>query len=112
AKGEAFDMEKYEADFERAWALAMVREATARAEDALRNEGRSEDFEIFRRHAIDGRPYGQFARDFGRTEQQCAGATRLVAQRVRAALAELLREEGVPDAELDAELARVRAVLG
>jgi len=101
-----------EADFERAWALAMVREATARAEDALRTEGRSEDFEIFRRHAIDGRPYGQFARDFGRTEQQCAGATRLVAQRVRAALAELLREEGVPDAELDAELARVRAVLG
>jgi hypothetical protein len=34
-----------------------------------------------------------------------------VAQRVRARLAELLLEEGVPEAELDEEIARVRAAL-
>ena len=96
-----------ETDFERAWALAVVREATARAEDALLREGRAVDFEIFRRHAIDGQPYAAFARELGRSEQQCAGATRLVAQRVRAALAELLREEGVDEAELEDEIARM-----
>lgn len=100
-----------ETDFERAWALAVVREATARAEDALLREGRAVDFEIFRRHAIDGQPYAAFARELGRTAQQCAGATRLVAQRVRAKLAELLAEEGVPEHEIDDEIARVRAGL-
>ncbi|MFM7133892.1 MAG: hypothetical protein ACKO0W_06195 [Planctomycetota bacterium] len=98
--------------FERAWALAVVREATARAEEELRDEGRADDFEIFRRHAVDGQPYARIAPELGRSAQQCAGATRLVAQRVRAKLAELFIEEGVPDAELDDEIARVREVLG
>jgi hypothetical protein len=34
-----------------------------------------------------------------------------VAQRVRVRVAELLREEGVPEAEIDDEIARVRAAL-
>lgn len=96
-----------EIDFDRAWALAVVREATARAEQQLGAQGRATDFEIFRRHAIDGQPYAAFAASLGRTEQQCAGATRLVAQRVRAALAELLREEGVDEPELEDEIARM-----
>ena len=100
-----------ELDFERAWALAVVREATARAEQDLLAEGRGVDFDIFRRHAIDGLAYAAFARDVGRSEQQCAGATRLVAQRVRAKLAELLAEEGVPEHEIDDEIARVRGAL-
>jgi len=100
-----------ETDFERAWAVAVVREATARAEIELLDEGRSVDFDIFRRHAIDGQPYAAFAHELGRTEQQCAGATRLVAQRVRIHLARVLLEEGVPEHELDDELARVRAAL-
>jgi len=100
-----------ELDFERAWALAVVREATARAEIELLEEGRSVDFDIFRRHAIDGQPYAAFAHQLDRSEQQCAGATRLVAQRVRAKLAELLAEEGVPERELDDEIARVREML-
>jgi hypothetical protein len=100
-----------EADFERAWAPAVVREATARAEAALLAEGRALDFDTFRRHAVDGLPYAAFAREVGRTEQQCAGVTRLVAQRVRAALAEVLREEGVLEHGLDDEIAQVRGVL-
>lgn len=101
-----------EARFERSWALAVVREATARVELELVESGRGTDFEIFRRHAIDGQPYATFARELGRTPQQCAGATRLVAQRVRARLAEVLREEGVPEEEIEDELARVRALVG
>jgi hypothetical protein len=88
-----------------------VREATARVEAELLAESRAVEFDIFRRHAIDGQPYAVFAREVGKSEQQCAGATRLVAQRVRAALAEVLREEGVPERELDDEISRVRAVL-
>ncbi|MEY3021215.1 MAG: hypothetical protein RIS86_411 [Planctomycetota bacterium] len=98
--------------YERAWALAVVREATARAEDALAAEGRTLELEIFRRHAVGGEPYAGIARDLGRSEPQCAGATRLVATRVRAALAALLAEEGVPDDELEDEIARVRALVG
>lgn len=100
-----------EEDFERAWALAVVREATTRVEAQLLDEGRAVEFAIFRRHAIDGQPYAAFAGEVGRTPQQCAGATRLVAQRVRTVLAEVLCEEGVPEAELDDEIARVRGVL-
>lgn len=100
-----------EEDFERAWSLAVVREATDRADQELLAEGRSVDFEIFRRHAVDGQPYAAFAREVGRSESQCAGATRLVAQRVRAKLAELLVEEGVPEREIDDEIARVRGML-
>jgi hypothetical protein len=100
-----------EADFERAWALAVVREATARVEAELLDEGRAVEFDVFRRHAILGQPYAAFAQEVDRTPQQCAGATRLVAQRVRAALADVLREEGVPEAEIDDEIARVRGVL-
>jgi hypothetical protein len=99
------------ANFERAWALAVVREATARVEAELLEEGRAVEFEIFRRHAILGQPYAAFAQEVDRTPQQCAGATRLVAQRVRAALADVLREEGVPESEIDDEIARVRGVL-
>jgi hypothetical protein len=99
------------ANFERAWALAVVREATARVEAELFEEGRAVEFEIFRRHAILGQPYAAFAQEVDRTPQQCAGATRLVAQRVRAALADVLREEGVPESEIDDEIARVRGVL-
>ena len=105
------DSAQAEANFERSWALAIVREATARVEDELGDEGRSVDFDIFRRHAIEGLPYAAFAQEVGKSAQQCAGATRLVAQRVRARLAEILREEGVPEAEVDDEIARVRSVL-
>lgn len=108
---EAAEFAAAESNFERAWALAVVREATARAESELFAQGRAVDFDVFRRHAIDGQPYAAFARELGRSEQQCAGATRLVAQRVRAKLAELLAEEGVPERELDDEIARVRGVL-
>ena len=65
-----------EADFERAWALAVVREATARVESELLDEGRAVEFEIFRRHAILGQPYAEFAQEVDRTPQQCAHALR------------------------------------
>lgn len=97
--------------FDQACALALVREATARAQAQLSDEGRARDFEIFRRHAVEGKPYAQFARELDRTEAQCAGSTRLVAQRVTEHLAELLREEGIAEEDLEAELRRLRAAL-
>ncbi len=101
-----------EIDFEKAWALTVVREATARAEEQLRREGRGDDYEIFRRHAIEGQPYAMLAAELKKSAQQCASATRLVAQRVRAHLATLLREEGVAEAEIEDEIRSVRELIG
>jgi hypothetical protein len=44
--------------------------------------------------------------------QQCAGATRLVSQRMAAAVREVLRAEGVRESELDATVAEVQRAVG
>jgi hypothetical protein len=97
--------------FERAWAIAVLDAAHAQAHAELSAEGRLDDYEIFRRRVIDGEGYETIAPLVGRTPQQCAGATRLVGQRMRAALLDVLRAEGVRESELEATAAEVhRAV--
>jgi hypothetical protein len=111
---EAAGMEEQDAElaFERAWALAVLNDAHARAHADLAERGRLEEYEIFRRQVIEGEGYETIAPSLGRTPQQCAGAKRLVTQALREAVRESLRAEGVPESELDAEVARVYGLLG
>ena len=44
--------------------------------------------------------------------QQCAGATRLVSQRMAAALREVLRAEGVRESEMDRTVQEVQRAVG
>ena len=91
--------------FDRAWALSIVNEAYARVQDELAGAGREDD--VLRMHLVDGMPYDDIARALGTSRAECFNAARRVAARVRAAVQDLLREEGVPNSGLDAAVAEL-----
>jgi hypothetical protein len=78
----------------------------------LSAQGRLEEFGIFRRRVISGEAYTTIAAGTGRSEQQCASATRLVTDRLREALRVVLRDEGITEPEIDAALAEVYEAFG
>ena len=106
------DQRDAERAFEQAWALAVLNDAHARAHAELASKDRLDDYDIFRRRVIEGEGYETIAPSVGRSAQQCAGATRLVTQALQRALLEALRAEGVRESDLEAEAARVHALLG
>jgi len=93
--------------FDRAWALALVNEAYARVQAELAGSGRSVEDEVMRMHVIEGMPYDAVANALGLTRADCFNAARRVTARVREAVRELLREEGVPNSGLDAGVREV-----
>lgn len=95
------------AAFDRAWALALVNQAYARVQSELAEQGRSIEDEVMRMHVIEGAPYEAVARALGVSRTDCFNAARRVTARVRDAVRELLREEGVPNSGIDAALAEV-----
>lgn len=100
------DLDAAEA-FDRAWALAVVNECYARIQHELAERGRDGDDRILRMHLFDGMPYEEIARAVGRSRNDCFNAVRRVATAVRAAVREVLREEGVPESGLDAAVAEI-----
>lgn len=98
--------------FERAWALAIVNQAYGSVQAALRSEGRDQDDAVLRMHVIESMTYDQVASALGMTRQECFNAMRRIAPRVRAAMRELLREEGVTESTLDAAIADVMRLVG
>ena len=109
---EISDHRAAEHDFEEAWALEVLNAAHEQAHADLDAAGRLDEYEVFRRHVIDGLEYAVIGADLGLTRQQCANCVRRVSDRVREALRDVLRAEGIPGSELESELARVRQVLG
>ena len=95
------------AAFDRAWALAIVNESYARVQAELVDRGREHDDAILRMHLIDGMPYEDVARAIGLSRTECFNATRRVAAAVRESVKEILREEGVPNSELEQAVAEV-----
>ena len=82
------------AAFEQAWARAILAEACAQIEQSLFAEGRDRAWEIFRRHSLDGLPYGELEGEYNLSRQQMAELVRGVTTRLRARVRELLDEEG------------------
>jgi DNA-directed RNA polymerase specialized sigma24 family protein len=62
-------------------------------------------------HAVDGLTHRQIAQQLGITETQSAHAAKRVSDRMRQAVRDLLREEGVPAAGLEAAVAEVLALV-
>ncbi len=93
--------------FERAWAQAILGEACAQVEGTLVAEGRERAWQVFRRHSIDGRPYGDLETDFGLSRQQMADLVRGVTAKLRTRVRELLDEEGLPGDEGVDEIVRL-----
>jgi hypothetical protein len=97
--------------FDRAWALRLVNEAHRLAHAACVERGILDDYEVFRLHVNERLPYSIIAPRTGRSVQQCANATRRVGQILRDSVRQLLVEEGVEAAELDATVAEVQRLL-
>lgn len=106
------DNREAEQDFDEAWALEILNAAHERVHADLDAAGRLDEYEVFRRHVIDGVEYAVIGADLGLTRQQCANCVRRVSDRVREALRDVLRAEGIPGSELDGELSRIRRLLG
>jgi DNA-directed RNA polymerase specialized sigma24 family protein len=103
-----------DAVFEREWARSIVGDACEVVAQVLQREVESQRWVLFCRHVLDGLSYGEVATAHGCDERDVRNACRLVRSRLEEALLELLRDEGVSEARLESEVARIRShfVLG
>jgi hypothetical protein len=99
------------AAFERAWALATLREACEEVETICNADGAASAWLVFRRHFFDGLPYSTLVDESGLEPPAAAAAARMVANRVRAAIRRLIARDGVHPDEVDAEFRRVAAIV-
>jgi hypothetical protein len=88
-----------------------VNEAHRVAHAECDERGLLDEYEVFRLHVSEGLPYAVIGPRTGRTAQQCANATRRVGGMLREAVAELLRAEGVPAAEMEATVIEVQRLV-
>ncbi|MFM7135369.1 MAG: hypothetical protein ACKO0W_13755 [Planctomycetota bacterium] len=96
-----------DAVFEREWARALVAGACEVVERELHAAGATDRWEIFARHVLDGRSYDEIARERGCLPADARNATRMVRARIDRALGRMLREEGLPSAEVAEEIRRI-----
>ncbi|MEY2805634.1 MAG: hypothetical protein RIR65_51 [Planctomycetota bacterium] len=99
------------AEFDRAWALAVVREASETTAARLVARGRARHWELFVRHFVDGVPYGDLVEPFGLTPSQAASSARDVAFELRRCLRAVLSRDGITEADLGPELALIEELL-
>jgi DNA-directed RNA polymerase specialized sigma24 family protein len=71
-----------------------------------------EEYEVFRRHVIDGVEYAVIGTNLGLTRQQCANMVRRVSDRIREALREVVRGEGVVQEDVERTVREVEELLG
>lgn len=98
------DPQAFEA-FERAWARAVLAEASRRAGRASRDADDADAWEIYRRTALEGAETTRIARERGITTTEARARAARAAQRFDHALRETLAEEGVAAEDADDELA-------
>jgi len=91
--------------FERAWSRALLADACTLAEQELAAENDSDAWEAFRRHHLDGLEYAEIAQQLRITPAEARTRARRAAYRYERALVRILREEGVSEDDLEAEIA-------
>ena len=101
-----------EREFERAWIRATLGEACRRVEESLRAAGDGDAWSVFQRHVLDGQSYRAILLAAGEqptreAEERHAVAVRRGLRLVRAELKAILREDGLRESELDAEVDRM-----
>lgn len=96
-----------EAQFERAWCREVLESAYTSTAALLRDAGRERQWDVFRRHLIEGAPYAAIGAELGMSLQQCADATRAVSGLLKTELVRVLTEDGVaPDEQPVEEILR------
>jgi len=78
----------------------------------LAARGKLDEYDVFRRHVIDGVDYAVIGADLGLTRQQCANMVRRVSERVREALREVVRGEGVAAEDVERTMREIEDLLG
>lgn len=100
-----------EREFDRAWAVSIANRAFRIAHADAESRGRPMDALAFRLHALDELTHEAIARQLGITAAQSAHAYKRVSARMREAVSDLLRQEGVPPDMLESAVAEVLALV-
>jgi hypothetical protein len=100
-----------EAAFERAWAVAILREACEEVETICNADGESDRWLLFRRHVLDGQPYALLVDETGFEPARAAVVVRTISNRVRAALRRLVERDGIHREDIDGELDRIAGMM-
>ncbi len=98
--------------FELAWARTILESALQRVHAELDTRGRLDEFMAFRRHVVEGETYESIAADMGRAVQRVSVANRAVLDRIRVAVRDVLRDEGISEHEIDATIGEVYRAFG
>lgn len=97
--------------FDRAWAVSIANRAFWIAHADAESRGRLQDALAFRLHALDELPHEAIARQLGITVAQSAHAYKRVSARMREAVSDLLRQDGVPPEMLESAVVEVLALV-
>ena len=97
--------------FDRAWAVTLANEAHVIAQTDADDRGRPDDYVVFRMHVVERMEYDAIAAALGITPSQAKHAAARVGDRMRGAVRELLRAEGVRVEELDAEVDKLMRLI-
>ena len=98
-------------EFDRAWAVSVVREASEMTAAGLEARDRRKHWELFVRHFVDGVSYGDLVEPYGLTPSQAASVARDVAFELRRCLRVVLSRDGITEADLAPELALIEQLL-
>lgn len=103
-------IENPDADFDRAWAQAMVRDAWLDASRSCEQDGLGDHWRLFIRHHVEGLPYKEFVAEFDVTPSQAAVMVRTATSRFKKAVRERILNDGVRDSEVDNEIRRLMEI--
>ncbi len=93
-----------EEQMDRAFAVAIVRQAMEQAYEQCRSEGLGEHWQVFLKHHYQGMTYRALAGACGVSPARAAVMARTVARKFRRSLRELLARDGAGPDEIDREL--------
>jgi DNA-directed RNA polymerase specialized sigma24 family protein len=93
--------------FERAWAESMLELAADHVAQELEASGDGTAWEIYRRHFIDGASYDEIARVMSLGSADIRNEIRRAGRRLERMLLAILRAEGIPESDAEAELRRI-----
>ena len=98
-------------DFDRAWAMAMVRDAWTDAAKSCEADGLGDHWRLFIRHHVDGLAYKEFVHEFDVTPSQAAVMVRTATGRFKKAVRHRILMDGVLEADVDEELQRLMEIM-
>ena len=98
-------------DFDRAWAIAMVRDAWTDAARSCEQDGFGDHWRLFIRHHVDKLPYKEFVHEFDVTPSQAAVMVRTATGRFKTAVRDRILMDGVHENDVNDELQRLMEIM-